>query len=280
MLHEPQTSVLPRRLFLADLGRGAVAVAILGIAGCAPASPTPSPLGSAGRASFSPGTPGTSPGGSAASGGASAATGSGGGGSSASGGATAWTRVNLGFVSAYLLVRGGEVAIVDTGVSGSEGAIAASLTGIGLGWGDVAHVILTHKHQDHAGSIAAVLGAATGATGYIGSKDLPSVASPRPLTAVDDGDTVFGLRIVGSPGHTIGHVSVLDEAGGVLVAGDALGTRGGTLAGSSPQFTEDTAAAQATIVKLGRLHFETLLVGHGDPIPRGAAAEVAALGAR
>jgi glyoxylase-like metal-dependent hydrolase (beta-lactamase superfamily II) len=188
--------------------------------------------------------------------------------------------VNLGFVSAYLLVRGGEAAVVDTGVTGSDGAISTALTGIGLGWDDVAHVILTHKHGDHAGSISAVLDAAAAAVGYIGSADLASVHAPRELKPVADGDAVFGLRIVGTPGHTIGHVSVLDKAGGILVAGDALGTVGGTLAGSNPSFTEDAAAAKASVVKLGALTFETLLVGHGEPILTGASAQVAALGAR
>ena len=77
-------------------------------------------------------------------------------------GAPAWTRVNLGFVSAYILVHGGEAAIVDTGVEGSGDAIAAALTGIGLDWPAVAHVILTHNHGDHAGSAADVLDRAAG----------------------------------------------------------------------------------------------------------------------
>ena len=138
-------------------------------------------------------------------------------------------------------------------------------------------MILTHKHPDHAGSISAVLAAATQATGYIGTADLPAVQAPRPLTAVNDGDTVFGLKVIGSPGHTVGHIAVLDAAGGVLLAGDALRTTGGTLRGSSPQNTEDMTAAQASVVKLGNLSFETLLVGHGDPILSGAAAQVKAL---
>src|SRR4029079_2955747 len=132
-----------------------------------------------------------------------------------------------------------------------------------------------HKHSDHAGSIVAVLTAAAGAKGYAGAADLPAIIAPRSLTALADGDTVVGLRIVATPGHTIGHISVLDEKNGILVAGDALGTVGGTLAGSNPQFTEDAAAAKATVVKLGDLHFETLLVGHGDPILSGASAPVA-----
>ncbi len=121
----------------------------------------------------------------------------------------------------------GRRSIVDTGVAGSEGAIHEAITAAGLDWAQVGHVILTHKHADHAGSIGAVLGAATAATGYAGEADLPSITSPRPLTSVKDGDMVFGLRIVATPGHTIGHVAVLDEAGGILVAGDALRTASG-----------------------------------------------------
>ncbi len=37
--------------------------------------------------------------------------------------------------------------------------------------------------------------------------------------------------------------------------------------------------AKRSIVKLGTLSFETLLVGHGDPIESGASALVAELGA-
>lgn len=39
------------------------------------------------------------------------------------------------------------------------------------------------------------------------------------------------------------------------------------------------AVAKQSIVKLGAMSFETLLVGHGEPIEGGASAAVAALGA-
>ena len=71
----------------------------------------------------------------------------------------------------------------------------------------------------------------------------------------------------------------MTRSGRILVAGDALGTVGGTLAGSNPSFTEDAAQAKASIVKLGALEFDILLVGHGEPILEGAAAQVAALAA-
>ena len=222
---------LTRRAFLADLGRGSLAIALVGIAGCMPsAAGSVGPSQSAAAGSGSSPLPSLSGGGSSPLAGA-ASSGSASGAPSSSGG-VAWTRVNLGFVSAYILVRGGEAAVVDTGVAGSADEIEAALTGIGLHWAAVAHVILTHKHPDHAGSLTDVLTAAAAATGYAGAADLPSITSPRALTTVADGDDVFGLRIVATPGHTRGHVSVLDEAGGVLVAGDALGTTTGTLAGS------------------------------------------------
>ena len=190
----------------------------------------------------------------------------------------AWERVNLGFVSAYLLVRGGEAALVDTGVGGSEGAIEAALGGIGLGWDALAHLILTHHHGDHQGSAGAVLTNAPQAVVYAGAEDAARI-TVDPVTTVGDGETVFDLQIVTTPGHTPGSISVLDPVGGVLVVGDAMGTADGRPTLPGAQFSDDMAVATQSIVKLGGLIFEALLVGHGDPIEAGASGLVAALGA-
>lgn len=178
-------------------------------------------------------------------------------------GSMSWERVDLDFVSAYVLVRGNEAAVVDTGVDGSAGAIGQVLEQSGPGWGGVRHVVLTHKHPDHAGSVSDVLDQATSATGYIGQADLTEVDAE--LSALADGDEVFGLQIVGTPGHTAGHISIFDEDTGVLVAGDALNNDGG-LSGSAPEFTENEAAAAASVLKMARLRPKTILVGHGEPI--------------
>ena len=50
-----------------------------------------------------------------------------------------WSRVELGFVSAYVLVRGNEAAVVDTGVGGSGEAIGTVLDEAGPGWAGVRH---------------------------------------------------------------------------------------------------------------------------------------------
>jgi glyoxylase-like metal-dependent hydrolase (beta-lactamase superfamily II) len=274
--------VLTRRVFVADLGRAGIAVAVLGLAGCAaPVTAPPSRASANAGGGRGPGSPsgsasegagGPSGGSAAASGGPNGPIGNGGGSSAA--GRADWHRVNLGGVSAYVLARAGEAAVVDTGVAGSEGAIADALAAAGVGWGDVGHVVVTHKHRDHAGSLDAVMAAAPGATAYAGADEIPAIDSARPLQAVGDGDRVLGLRIVATPGHTPGHVSVLDEAAGVLVAGDALRTADGSPGPPNASFTEDMDLALRSIARLGALSFETLLVGHGEPIESGASAQV------
>jgi glyoxylase-like metal-dependent hydrolase (beta-lactamase superfamily II) len=254
------TPAYSRRVFLARFGHGSVAAALL-VAGCGPAAST-SPVGTAVPTTVPPTVPpGTSPGSLPATSGFD------------------WQRVDLGFVSAYVLARDGEAVVVDSGPSGSADDIEVALGAIDLAWDAVGHVIFTHLHGDHVGSAADVMSRAARATGYAGAADLAAIAVPRPLTAVADNDRVFDLRIVTTPGHTAGHIAVLDEVGGILVAGDALGTVGGTLAGSNPQFTADMAAAARSVAKLATLRVDIRLVGHGDPIESGAAGQVAALAA-
>lgn len=236
---------IARRKLLFNAGAGVLGISILGTAtacgsGKEPAAPT--------NAGATPG-----------------------GGTPTGGGAQAldWRQVELDFVSAYLLVRGREVAVVDLGVDGSAPAIEAGLKAAGSGWDSVKHVILTHQHPDHAGGLAQVAPLVS-ASVYAGEDDIGGIDSPTPLKPVRDGDEVFGLQIVGSPGHTAGHVCVFDPSTGVLVAGDALRTTEG-LVGPDPQYTADTARAAESVRKLAELDVRAILPGHGAPLTTGAA---------
>jgi glyoxylase-like metal-dependent hydrolase (beta-lactamase superfamily II) len=186
-------------------------------------------------------------------------------------------RVNLGFVSAYVLVRGKEAAVVDTGTAGNGAKIGEVVRSAGVGWDAIHHVILTHHHPDHQGSIGEVLSSAAKATAYAGAADIPQIKSPRPLKAVADNDEVFGLRIIATPGHTPGHVCVFDPAGSLLILGDAMNNMNNSLSGPNPQYTADMAEAHGSVKKLPKLKFERAVFGHGDPIDKAAAQAIAKL---
>jgi glyoxylase-like metal-dependent hydrolase (beta-lactamase superfamily II) len=255
-----------RRLFLARFGKGTMALAILGACGSdtggsstTAAAPTTGPASTVAPTTTT-GAPATT-----------AAT------TAASTDLAEYLRVDLGFVSAYVVVRGPEAAVVDTGVSGSEGSIEAALGTVDLGWDAVSHLILTHHHPDHVGSMPAVLTAAAAAAGYIGEGDLDNVSGPRELLPLSDGDEVFGLTVIGTPGHTAGHISLLDPVASVLIAGDALNGNNGAVAGPNPQFSEDHNEALATVGKMAGYEYETLYFGHGEPVFEGASTLVAGL---
>ena len=72
-------------------------------------------------------------------------------------------------------------------------------------------------------------------------------------------------------------MSVIDHATGLLIAGDALTIEAGLAAEPPAQFTADADGARDSIRELAALSFNTLLVGHGDPIESGADESVAAL---
>jgi glyoxylase-like metal-dependent hydrolase (beta-lactamase superfamily II) len=173
-------------------------------------------------------------------------------------------------VAAYALVRGEEVAVVDTLLRGNAGKIEAVLQDAGLGWGSVKHVILTHFHGDHVGNLSDVLDLASEAAVYAGAPDIPRIESARAITPVDDGQEVFGLQIVATPGHTPGHISVYDPVGSALITGDAAANVGGTL--DRHWSLMDEAMANESLKKLAALTFERALFGHGDPIEGGGSA--------
>ena len=186
-------------------------------------------------------------------------------------------RVNMGFVNAYVLIRGKEAAVVDTGTPGNGSKFADVVRTAGLGWDAVHHVILTHYHPDHIGSVGEVLAAAPKATAYAGAADIPKIESPRPIKAVGDNDEVFGLRVIATPGHTPGHVCVFDPVGSLLILGDAMNNISSKLSGPNPQYTADMAQAHQSVKKLAKLKFERAVFGHGEPIDKGASQAIAKL---
>lgn len=238
-----------RRQFLADLGRNTVAVAVLGgaAAACSGDDDADSADEDDGTRAAVDEAPAPAP----------SATDE-----------LRWAQANLGFVSAYVLVRGSEALVVDTGQSGSVDAIGQALGTVGATYDDVRHVVLTHSHPDHVGSLSGVLDATDGATAYAGADDIADISSPVDVVAAGDGDDILGLQVISTPGHTPGSISLLDPGIGLLVAGDALnGSDDGTaLLGPNERFTADMTTAAASVRKLAGREIEIVAPGHGQPV--------------
>ncbi|MGH8952041.1 MAG: MBL fold metallo-hydrolase [Acidimicrobiia bacterium] len=262
--------LINRRVAIAEMGKAGLAIVVLGTVACSEPGGSGTTVGTSGT------LPPTTEGAESTTTAAGATTTSAGA-TNTTAGATAFHRVNLDFVSAYILYRGGEAALVDTGVDGSAEAITAGLGEVGLDWDSVGHVILTHKHPDHIGSVDAVMDQAPGATLYAGAPDIPEIAAAIVPQPVGDGDTVFDLEVIETPGHTAGHISVLDTQAGILLAGDAMVGVGGGVGGPDPAFAENMTIAIDSVRKLAGFSYEVALFGHGEPLLEGASAAVAAI---
>jgi len=213
-------------------------------------------------------------------------------------------RILKGYANAYAIEDGDGLVLIDTGLPQRAPRVIAAARELGLAPRDIGTILVTHHHNDHVGSLADLV-KLTGATVYVHEGDAPVVsgACPAPgpnrarlsgrtlgplimrlsnsradpaeidheLVDGQDLDVAGGLRAVHTPGHTPGQTSFLwNRRGGVLIAGDAAGARGRTVAppvgALVGMFTEDPEEAKRSFGKLARLDFEVAVFGHGGPI--------------
>ncbi len=83
-------------------------------------------------------------------------------------------RIGNAISTAYLLVSGNSLTLVDTGTARMGQAILRYVQQIGHAPRDITRILLTHRHFDHMGS-AAELHAATNATVWAHPLDIPQI---------------------------------------------------------------------------------------------------------
>ena len=202
---------------------------------------------------------------------------------------------SLGIGRAYLAVEADRVTLIDTGLRGSTEKVVRAVEAAGRKAQDVRQVVITHHHQDHTGSLAE-LAERTGAEVMVHSLDAPVVRGeqrapgpsaggllkpllsrmvrPAPAAAVgreladgDEIDCLEGMRVVHTPGHTPGSISLYCPKRRLLFVGDAAANTFG-LRLPIGWFTEDMAQTKESIRKLAALDFEAVFFGHGRPIDK------------
>ncbi len=205
-------------------------------------------------------------------------------------------------VNAYLVEEDDGLTLVDTAMMAARPILAAAER---LGR-PIVRIVLTHAHGDHVGSLDALKAALPDAEVGISVRDARLLAGDKTLDAGEEagrlrgsypgtktrpdrllqaGSRVGSLEVVAAPGHTPGHIALLDTRDRALICGDAFSTVGGVATTGEiykrfplpgyASWHRPTALASARA--LGALNPSLLAPGHGRIVRAPAAAIDAAI---
>ncbi|HEY2262187.1 MAG TPA: MBL fold metallo-hydrolase [Streptosporangiaceae bacterium] len=204
-------------------------------------------------------------------------------------------------ITAGYLIRSSRPCLVETGTSTSAPVVRAALASLGIEPADLATVVVTHIHLDHAGGVGDIAAMFPSAEVVVHEKGARHLADPSRLMASarmvygDALNVLFGelaavpasrLRTLGdigrvdlgdgrrlesyySPGHARHHVGLLDSLSGDLYVGDAAGVyvpETGDLRPATPPPDFDLDVALASIGRFAALDPARLLFSHYGPV--------------
>lgn len=202
-------------------------------------------------------------------------------------------------VGVTYVVRGEAVALVETGTALTVPHTLAGLERLDIRPEEVAHILCTHIHMDHAGGAGYLAAALPRANVYIHSMSAPHLIDPsklmpsvrravgeeawplhgdiKPIPAervlpaeqlrLDLGRDVI-LEAVATPGHSPDHLSYWDRKSGGLFIGDAAGLvmdRYGLAFPVTPVPTYSLGDHRATIAMLRAQNIPRIYVTHHGP---------------
>ena len=196
-----------------------------------------------------------------------------------------------------------DTVLVDCGYPGSLELLEAELSARGASLAQVTKLVLTHQDDDHMGAAAElkerypalqILASETEAPYISGERKnlrlrqaeemqeqlpedqkefglqfcrrlrrVPPVAVDRPLHPGEQFGWGGGCEILGTPGHTPGHISIRAQNGEYLIAGDAAVVEDGALAVANPEFCLDLNEAVRSLERLRAASCRRYLCFHG-----------------
>lgn len=211
---------------------------------------------------------------------------------------TAIRQIKLSKSNCYL-VQGKNNILIDTGNEGESQRIIDNLKKYNLSIEDISLILHTHGHGDHCGSTVELQKEKNIPTAIHNADDhmciqgksdptidvrlmskilRPFVSKPFPkfkndiLIDVDFKLSDFGIdaKIILTPGHTSGSISILFDNGDAII-GDVLmgGYFGGKIAPSKPDYhyyAANLSQVNSSIEMLLDLRLTTFYVGHGGPL--------------
>jgi glyoxylase-like metal-dependent hydrolase (beta-lactamase superfamily II) len=204
-------------------------------------------------------------------------------------------------ITAGYLIRSERPCLVETGAGNSAEVVRDTLSAAGIGPSDLATVVVTHIHLDHAGGVGDIAQMFPDAEIVVHEKGARHLADPSRLMASARKvwgsalDSLFGdlkptdavrIRAVEdtgvvdlgggrrleshySPGHARHHVGLLDSLTGDLYVGDAAGVyipETADLRPATPPPDFDLDSALASLDRFRALGPTRLLFSHYGPV--------------
>lgn len=196
----------------------------------------------------------------------------------------------------YLIINPEGLTLIDTGLPKSDKKILEYVTSLGYDVGDIKEIIITHADGDHVGGLAAIKAGSGGQVfaSEIEAKAIAEGVQSRPLklsgvqkllfsaarvffkaapAEVDQivtNDEIIpvmgGLRVVDTPGHTPGHISLYAKEQGILFCGDSLRCPDGQIKVSKGVNTWDEEQAWQSAKLQAGLGARIVCPGHGDVV--------------
>jgi glyoxylase-like metal-dependent hydrolase (beta-lactamase superfamily II) len=204
-------------------------------------------------------------------------------------------------LSSVYLIEAREPALVEAGAGAGATKLTEALDAIGVGPTDLAHIIVSHVHLDHAGGAGELAMRYPSATVWAHERGVRHLAHParliasttrtygqdrmerilgrtRPvppsrLSAVTDGSTISlgdrSLDVLETPGHASHHIALAHSGSGAVFTGEAIGCHlpwADTYRPALPPPEVDVALALASVERIRSISPTRLLASHFGPI--------------
>jgi len=203
-----------------------------------------------------------------------------------------------------ILIAEEELTLVDTGLRGSSPKIISFIHSLGRSLEEISLIILTHNHLDHVGGLPefkkftpAKVAAHKADTSDVENRlpysrlalklmHIPPLSILRPFVYAKPSDIdiwleggevlkpLGGLKVIHTPGHTLGSISLFSPQEKLLMVGDAINNRHKDPRLPPKMVSTNLRQATDSVKGLVQLDFDILCFGHGRPLTTNARTKV------